>query len=76
MKKLDKKHRYIMYILKNVARRTKGMGMKLMKFHAITHMVHDMLLYGIPYEFDTGSKESHHKPSKHAAKLTQRKEVL
>lgn len=74
VKKLDKKHRYIMYILKNVARRTKGMGMKLMKFHAITHMVHDMLLYGIPYEFDTGSNESHHKPSKHAAKLTQRKE--
>ena len=50
------------------------MGMKLMKFHAITHMVMDMLLYGIPYEFDTGSNESHHKPSKHAAKLTQRRE--
>ena len=74
VKKLERKHRYIMYILKNVAERTKGMKMKLMKFHAITHMVQDMLLYGIPYEFDTGSNESHHKPSKHAAKLTQRKE--
>ncbi len=74
VKKLDRKHRYIMYIMKNVAKRTKGMKMKLMKFHAITHMVQDMLLYGIPYEFDTGSNESHHKPSKHAAKLTQRKE--
>jgi hypothetical protein len=74
VKKLERKHRYIMYILKNVAERTKGMKMKLMKFHAITHMVQDMLLYGVPYEFDTGSNESHHKPSKHAAKLTQRKE--
>ena len=45
-----------------------------MKFHAIEHMVEDMLLYGTPSEFDTGSNESHHKASKYAAKLTQRKE--
>ena len=74
VKKLNKKHRYIMYVLKNVAERTQGMKMKLMKFHAIIHMVQDMLLYGVPKEFDTGSNESHHKPSKQAAKLTQRNE--
>ena len=46
----------------------------LMKFHAIIHLVTDILLYGVPKEFDTGSNESHHKPTKYAATLTQRKE--
>ena len=50
------------------------MGLKVMKFHAVTHMIQDMLLYGVPTEFDTGSNESHHKEAKLAAKLTQRKE--
>ena len=45
-----------------------------MKFHALVHLVQDILLFGVPSEFDTGSNESHHKPSKYAAKLTQRKE--
>ena len=75
VKRLAKKHRYIMYIIKEVADRSKGMGLKLMKFHAIVHLVEDMLLYGVPAEFDTGSNESHHKISKVAAKLTQRKEA-
>lgn len=74
VKRLAKKHVFIMYIIKNVARRSKGMGLKLMKFHAIIHLINDMLLYGVPMEFDTGSNESHHKGSKYAAKLTQRKE--
>ena len=38
-------------------------------------MMMDMLLYGVPMEFDTGSNESHHKPSKYAAKLMQRNEA-
>ena len=33
-----------------------------------------MLLFGTPSEYDTGSNESHHKPSKYAAQLTQRNE--
>jgi hypothetical protein len=74
VKRLAKKHVFIMYIIKEVARRSKGMGLKLMKFHAIIHLIHDMILYGVPMEFDTGSNESHHKESKYAAKLTQRKE--
>ena len=75
VKRLAKKHRYIMYIMKNVAKRSEGMGLKIMKFHAIIHLVEDMILYGTPSEFDTGSNESHHKPTKVAAKLTQRKEA-
>ena len=75
VKKLNQKHVFLMYMLRNVARRSEGMGLKIMKFHAIKHMVQDMLLYGTPSEMDTGSNESHHKPSKYAAKLTQRKEA-
>ena len=73
--KLKKKMVYLMYLLRNVARRYTGMGLKLMKFHALVHLVEDILLYGVPSEFDTGSNESHHKPSKYAAKLTQRNEA-
>ena len=75
VKKLKTKHRYIMYLMKNVAVRTEGMGLKLMKFHATLHMVQDIILFGVPYEFDTGANESHHKPTKAAAKMTQRKEA-
>ena len=72
--KLKQKHKVILHLLKSVAQRKQGMQWKLMKFHAVLHLVQDILLYGVPKEFDTGSNESHHKPSKHAAKLTQRKE--
>ena len=72
--RMAKKHRFIMYVMKQVADRTTGMGLKLMKFHAVIHLIFDMLLYGTPSEFDTGSNESHHKESKCAARLTQRKE--
>ncbi len=72
LKRLGKKHRYIMYCMRKVAQRTKGMGLKLMKFHGILHMVEDILLYGVPMEVDTGANESHHKPAKAASKLTQR----
>ena len=49
--------------------------LQIFKFHVMLHMVQDMLLYGVPMEFDTGSNESHHKTSKQAAKLTQRNEA-
>ncbi len=72
VKRLGQKHRYIMYIFRKVAQRTTGMGLKIMKFHAILHMMDDILHYGVPLEHDTGANESHHKPVKHAAKMTQR----
>jgi hypothetical protein len=47
------------------------MGLKLIKFHVIIHAVGDIKLNGVPTEFDTSANESHHKPAKQAAKLTQ-----
>jgi len=75
IRRLQKKNRYIMYLIKKVANRTKGMGMKLMKFHVIIHMMLDIYLYGVPSEVDTGSNESHHKVAKIAARLTQKNET-
>jgi hypothetical protein len=72
VKRLKRKHQYIMYLIRTIAKRTKGMGLKIMKFHSILHMHEDMLQFGVPLEFDTAANESHHKESKQAAKLTQR----
>jgi hypothetical protein len=72
IRRLQKKHRFIMYLIKTICNRKKGMGMKLMKFHAIIHMWMDIYLYGVPSEVDTGPNESHHKLSKIAARLTQK----
>jgi hypothetical protein len=72
--RLERKHRYIMYIMKKVAKRTKGMGLNIMKFHGILHLMDDIQVNGVPLEFDTAANESHHKASKYAAQLTQRNE--
>ena len=73
VERAKKKHRYIMYLIRKVGNRTKGMGLKIMKFHGIHHMADDILNFGIPMNFDTGSDESGHKISKKAAKRTQKK---
>ena len=73
VQRLQRKNRYIMYLIKKVARRSQGMGLKLMKYHAIVHMATDIILYGVPMEHDTGAQESGHKVTKVAAKLTQKK---
>jgi len=70
--KAKTKHRYIMYLMRKVAARTSGMGLKLMKFHGILHMADAMLNFGVPLEYDTGANESHHIPTKKASLLTQR----
>ena len=72
IKALGDKNRYIMYLIRRVASRKQGMQLKLMKFHAILHIVCDILLYGVPSEGDTSSNEEHHKPMKKASRLTQR----
>ena len=61
------KHRYIMYLAKNVAKRAKGMQLKLTKFHTIVHIAKDILNFGVPMEVDTGANESGHKSTKKAA---------
>ena len=68
------KHRYLMYIMKKVGKRAAGMKLKISKFHQIVHMIDDMFQNGVPMEFDTGANESGHKPTKVAARLTQKKE--
>ena len=72
VKRLEKKHRYIMYVMRKVARRTAGKGLKLLKFHTILHIWEDILELGVPLEYDTSANESMHKPSKKASKMTQR----
>ncbi len=72
VKKLEKKHRYMMYLMRRIAHRSVGMGLKIMKFHILLHLSQDMLLFGVPLEFDTSANESHHKVSKQGAKLTQK----
>ena len=47
-------HRYIMYIVKTTGKRKAGMGLKILKFHAIMHMTTDILNFGVPMEYDTG----------------------
>ena len=72
VKKAIWKHRWIVHLIKKVAKQTQGMGLKLMKFHGISHMAQDILHFGVPVEFDTGSNESGHKATKKAALLTQK----
>lgn len=73
--RMQKKNRFIMFLLKKVGNRTamkKTMGWKVMKFHAISHLADDIQINGVPMVVDTGSNESHHKTTKVAAKLTQK----
>ena len=67
-----KKHRYLMYLIRKVAGRKKGNGLKIPKFHGVLHMADEILNFGVPLEFDTGDNESHHIPAKVAARLTQK----
>ena len=70
--RLQKKHPYLMYLIKNVLKRETGMGMNVQKFHSILHIVTDILLFGVASCYDTTSNESHHKLAKIAAMLTQK----
>ena len=60
-----------MCVMHKVAQRSKGMGLKLTKFHMILHTWEDTIQFGVPLEFDTSANESMHKPSKKASKMTQ-----
>ena len=74
VKEARDKHRYIMYLMKKVVKRSTGMQMKLTKFHGVVHMADDILNFGVPMEVDTGFNESGHKATKTAARLTQKRE--
>jgi hypothetical protein len=72
LQRLKKKHQFLLFLLKKVGARDKGMGFKVMKFHAVLHLAQDIEMFGVPMVVDTGSNESHHKTTKIAAKLTQK----
>ena len=49
LQRLKRKNRYIMWLTRKIANRTKGMGLKLIKFHAILHAaVKDIIQFSIP----------------------------
>jgi hypothetical protein len=58
-----------MYFWQKTANQQAGMGLKLTKFHAIVHMATDILHFGMPMCFDTGSDEAVHKSIKKTAKV-------
>ena len=68
-----KKFQYLMALYRKVVNRTKGMGLKFVKFHGLLHVPQEILDFGIPLEADTGANESGHKAEKKAARLTQRR---
>jgi hypothetical protein len=70
---LMEKNRRLMYLIRKVGKKTSGMGLKTVKFHGITHIAQCILDFGVPTLYDTSQPESHHKPSKKAAKLTQKR---
>ena len=72
VKRARKKHRYLLALFRAIGRRKEGMQFKLFKFHAVLHIVEDILNFGVPMVVDTGANEGHHKVSKTAAKQTQK----
>jgi hypothetical protein len=54
----EEKHRFIMYLMRKVAKRSTGMKLKLTKFHGVVHMADNILNFGVPMEVDTGSQTS------------------
>ena len=54
VKRLARKHCYLLYLLKKVANRQEGMVFKVVEFHAVLHLAKDTLMYGVPMNVDTG----------------------
>ena len=73
VRKLEVKNRRLMHLIKKAVKRGSNMGLKTMKFHGIVHIAEDILNFGVPSNFDSSANESHHKASKLAAKLTQKR---
>jgi hypothetical protein len=63
VKRAKHKHQYLMYLIRKVGNRCSSMGLKVVKFHAKTHMADDIINFGVPKTFNTESDESAHKPA-------------
>ena len=64
VQKAKTNHLHIIYMMRNVAVRQKGMGLKIVKCHGILHVADAILNFGVPLECDTGCNKSHHIPAK------------
>jgi hypothetical protein len=69
VKRAKHTHWYLMDLIRKVGNRRSGMGLKVVNFHAITHMADNIINFGVPKTFNTESDESVHKPAKVAAKV-------
>jgi hypothetical protein len=59
---------------KRTLNRTKGMKLKIVKFHMLRHLVEDMMKFGIPANYSSGPGESRHKNfAKRPAKNVQKR---
>ena len=54
-------NRWLMRLIKIVAPRENGMGWNTVKFHLLTHIWEDMMMFGIPSNVDSGPGEKNHK---------------
>ena len=66
----DKVRKYLT-LVKNVGRRSVGMGFKTMNFHGTLHVPEDVKNFGVPANVNTMSDEMHHKDDKKVSKRTQ-----
>ena len=60
-----------MGLVKQVGKRSEGMGYKTMNFHGTVHVPQHILNFGVPSNVNTATNESHHKQDKKTAKRTQ-----
>ena len=54
VKRLKHKNGFLLYLLKTVCDRQQGMRFRILKFHAITHLADDTIMFGVPTNVDTG----------------------
>lgn len=72
----EKKHIFILQLVRKVSPRSAGMGLKTTKFHMVTHITQQIKDFGVPSEVNTDHNEAHHKPGKTAAGLTQKNKAV
>jgi hypothetical protein len=64
----------VMNTLKNIFNRQQGNGMKIIKFHLMSHFAHDILRFGSMRNYDSSIGERHHATEvKEPARRTQRR---
>ena len=61
VKKSALANRWLMRCIKICAPRLKGMGWNTVKFHLLTHIWEDMIMFGVPSNVDSGPGEKNHK---------------